>query len=125
VTTPYRQDATLAGKARRAATRPDKERTMTQPAINAAPDTIARTRTGRPRSVPSWARMFVSGLVLWSACRVRKLGRGCELRVRIDTRFRYRGAAPTTEGLLHLGQGRRRRVAKWSPLPIQRAVIPT
>jgi hypothetical protein len=40
---------------------------MTQPAINAAPDTIARTRTGRPRSVPSWARMFVSGLVLWSA----------------------------------------------------------
>jgi hypothetical protein len=32
---------------------------------------------------------------------------------------------PTTEGLLHLGQGRRRRVAKWSPLPIQRAVIPT
>jgi protease PrsW len=40
---------------------------MTQPAINAAPDTIARTRAGRPRSVPSWARMFVSGLVLWSA----------------------------------------------------------
>jgi hypothetical protein len=28
-------------------------------------------------------------------------------------------------GLLHLGQGRRRPVAKWSPLPIQRAVITT
>jgi RsiW-degrading membrane proteinase PrsW (M82 family) len=41
---------------------------MSQLTAAAPPDTTtARTRTHEPRGGPSWARIFVSGLVLWSA----------------------------------------------------------
>src|SRR6266540_5042594 len=45
-----------------------KERAMTQLAADAAPNTTtAEPQSRTPRSGPSWARVFVGGLVLWSA----------------------------------------------------------
>jgi len=40
---------------------------MTQLGADAVPDAITRTRTGPPGGAPSWARIFVGGLVLWVA----------------------------------------------------------